>query len=78
MYSIVPTSAPDMRHAVAFQRARQSEIHHQDAAVLVPHHVLRLQVAVNHAHACAASSARHTCWMISTASSAGSFLSLDG
>ena len=46
---MVPTSASGLGHAVAFEGARETEIHHQDAAVLVAHHILRLQVAMNHA-----------------------------
>ena len=38
-------------HSVAFQRARQAEIHHQDSARAVLHDVLRLEVPVNHSHA---------------------------
>jgi hypothetical protein len=36
-------------HAGFAERARQPEVHHHDAAVLVAHDVLRLQVAMNHA-----------------------------
>ena len=38
-------------HAVAAKRARQAEIHDQDAAGLVAHDVLRLQIAVDDAYA---------------------------
>src|SRR5205807_9906066 len=38
-------------HAVAFQRARQAEVHDQNAAGLVAHDVLRLQVTMNDSHA---------------------------
>ncbi len=36
---------------MAFQSAGQTEVHHQNAAALVAHDVLRLQVAMNNAHA---------------------------
>ena len=36
-------------HAGIAERARQAEVHHHDAAVLVAHDVLRLQVAMDHA-----------------------------
>ena len=38
-----------LRHSVAFDGARQAEVHDDNAAVLLHHHVLRLQVAVQDA-----------------------------
>ena len=38
-----------MRHTVAFDRARQAEIHNDDAAMSIAHDVLRLQIAVQDA-----------------------------
>src|SRR2546427_5142891 len=38
-------------HAVAFERARQAEVHDQNAAGLIAHDVLRLQVTMNDPYA---------------------------
>src|SRR5207248_11764777 len=38
-------------HAIAFERARQAEVHDQNASGLIPHDVLRLQIAMNDADA---------------------------
>src|SRR3989442_145328 len=38
-------------HAVAFERARQAEVHDQNSAGLIAHDVLRLQVTMNDPHA---------------------------
>ena len=46
-----PHQRAGLRHAVAFDGPRQPKIHHHHAAGIFPHHVLRLQVAVQNAHA---------------------------
>ena len=51
MYSMVPTICSGLRHSVAAQRPRQTEIHYQNSARAILHDVLRFQIAVNHANA---------------------------
>ena len=46
-----PNKSAGLRHSVALNRTGQAEIHHQNAAAPIPHNVLRLHVAVDHAHA---------------------------
>ena len=65
-----------LRHAVAFERARQTEVHHQHAAGRIRIMFCGFRSRWITPTLCAASSARHTCSMISTASSGGNFLPL--
>ena len=46
-----PDQGSGLSHAAAFERARQPKVHHQHAARLVAHDVLRLQVTMDDSHA---------------------------